>query len=155
MKKIGRIILYMLLGSFVLIQFFRVQKNVSEDAVPHDFLQVHSDMPKNLQQNFRISCYDCHSNNTNYPWYALVAPFSWVIDQHIRNGKDEHNFNAYDSLGKRQKIAFLDQICEVVSDSSMPPQNYLMLHSDAALSADEILLICNWTETEAIKLLRK
>ena len=155
MKKIGLVILYILLGSFVLIQFFRVQKNVSEDAVPYDFLQVHSDMPENLQNTFRTSCYDCHSNNTNYPWYALIAPFSWVIDQHIRNGKNELSFNAYDSLGKRQKIAFLDQICEVVSDSSMPPQNYLMLHPDAALSADEILSICNWTEAEAIKFLKK
>lgn len=155
MKKIGRMILYIILGSFVLIQFFRVQKNINDDAVPHDFLQVHSDMPENLQQNFRTSCYDCHSNNTNYPWYAHIAPFSWVIDQHIRNGKDEINFNAYDSLGKRQKIAFLDEICEVVSDSSMPPQNYLMLHPDVALSEDEILSICNWTEAEAINLLRK
>jgi hypothetical protein len=155
MKKIGRMILYIILGSFILIQFIRVEKNISDDAVPHDFLRTHSDMPENLQQNFRTSCYDCHSNNTNYPWYAHIAPFSWVIDQHIRNGKDELNFNAYDTLGKRQKIAFLDEICEMVSDSSMPPQNYLMLHPDVALSEDEILSICNWTEAEAINLLRK
>lgn len=155
MRKIGRISLYILLGSFLFIQFFRVQMNTSEEPAVHDLLRVHPNMPADLQQTFRSSCYDCHSNNTNYPWYAYVAPFSWVIDQHIRNGKHEANFNDYDTLSKPQKIGLLDEICEVVSDSSMPPSNYLMLHPEAVLGEEDIVAICEWTETAALKLLRQ
>jgi len=155
MKKIGRISLYILVGSFIFIQFFRIQKNISTEVPENDFLRAHPKMQAELQQVFTTSCYDCHSNNTNYPWYASIAPFSWVIDQHIRNGKFEMNFNDYDTHGKKQKIRLLDDICEVVSDSSMPPSNYLMLHPDAILSEEEKTGICEWTETEALILLRK
>ena len=155
MKKIGRIILYIFLGSFLLIQFLRVNPNKSDEVPVHDLIQVHPEMPADLQQTLRASCYDCHSNNTNYPWYAHLAPFSWIIDQHIRNGKHEANFNSYDTLSRRQKIGLLDEICESVSDSSMPPANYLMLHPEAVLSEDDIVAICDWTDMEALKLLRK
>jgi hypothetical protein len=154
MKKTGRLILYIFLGSFILIQFFRVAKNESETVSPHDFLIVNSDMPEAIKNNFRTSCYDCHSNNTNYPWYAKLAPFSWIIDQHILNGKDHLNFNNYDTLRSRKKIALLDEICEVISDSNMPPKNYLMLHQEAILSAEDIAAICDWSENEALQLIR-
>jgi hypothetical protein len=83
-----------------------------------------------------------------------VAPFSWLLDQHIRNGKHELNFSEYDTLTSRKKIAILDELCEVVIDSSMPPSNYLMLHSDAILSEEDKEMLCDWAETEAMKLLR-
>ena len=134
MKKIIRMSLIILLASFVLIQFFRVDPNTTEEIPATDFLLAHDDMPAELKDVFVVSCYDCHSNNTNYPWYGHVAPFSWLLDQHIRNGKHELNFSEYDTLPSRKKIAILDEICEVVSDSSMPPSNYLMLHADAILS---------------------
>ena len=155
MKKIGRLILYILLGSFIIIQFFRVDMNITEEIPESDFLLVHSDMPAELHDVFKTSCYDCHSNNTDYPWYAYVAPFSWVLDQHIRNGKHEINFSHYDTLSPRKKIAILDELCEVVSDSSMPPSNYLMLHSDAILSEEDKSMLCDWAEKEALALLRR
>lgn len=154
-KKIGRISLYILLGSFIFIQFLRVHPNISEEVPEHDLLLNQPNMSADLQQTFRTSCYDCHSNNTNYPWYARIAPFSWVIDQHIRNGKFEANFNGYDTLGRKQKIRLLDEICEAVSDTSMPPPNYLMLHPEAVLSEGDIAAICEWADTEALNLLRK
>ena len=155
MKKIGRLSLYLILGSFIVIQFFGVEKNTSEAVPASDFLKVHENMPVELSDIFKTSCYDCHSNNTNYPWYAHVAPFSWLIDQHIRNGKRELNFNVYDTLSNRKKIGLLDEICEVVSDSSMPPSNYLMLHSDAILSEEDKTILCDWAEEEALMLMRK
>ena len=154
MKKIVRISLYILLGSFIFIQFLRVEKNVSKEISPYDFLEVNKTMPEALKANFRTSCYDCHSNHTEYPWYAHIAPFSWIIDQHIRNAKHEINFSAYDSLSGKQKIALLDEICEVVSDSNMPPQNYLMLHQKAALDFDDITAICDWADGAAFGILR-
>lgn len=155
MKKIGRLSLYLILGSFIVIQFFGVDKNTSEEIPASDFLLVHDDMPQELSDLFRTSCYDCHSNNTNYPWYSHVAPFSWLINQHVKTGKEELNFNVYDTLPKRKKIGLLDELCEVVSDSSMPPSNYLMLHSDAILSEGDKTMLCDWAEKEALILMRK
>lgn len=154
MKKIIRLSLYIILGSFVLIQFFRVDLNTTEEVPATDFLLAYDDMPAGLKDVFTTSCYDCHSNNTNYPWYGHVAPFSWLLDQHIRNGKHELNFSEYDTLSTRKKIAILDEICEVVSDSSMPPSNYLMLHSDAILSEEDKEMLCDWADLQAMKLLR-
>ena len=154
MKKILRLTFYILLGSFILIQFFRVDMNIAEEVPATDFVLAHEDMPQELKDVIHTSCYDCHSNNTNYPWYGHVAPFSWLLDQHIRNGKHEMNFSEYDTLSSRKKIAILDEICEVVSDSSMPPSNYLMLHSDAILSEEDKEMLCDWAEMEAMRLLR-
>ncbi len=154
MKKTGRFLFYLLVGSFILIQFYQVDMNTSSKSTPHDFLQTAGDMPEGLPEVFKTSCYDCHSDNTIYPWYAYFAPFSWIINQHIQNGKAEMNFAHYDTLGKRQKIAFLNDLCEVVSDSSMPPQNYLILHRDAILTEDHVIAICDFADTEAMLLLR-
>jgi hypothetical protein len=154
MKKIIRMSLYIILGSFIFIQFFRVEMNTAEEVPATDFITASTDMPEELKELFKNSCYDCHSNNTNYPWYGHVAPFSWLLDQHIRNGKHELNFSEYDTLTSRKKIAILDELCEVVIDSSMPPSNYLMLHSDAILSEEDKEMLCDWAETEAMKLLR-
>jgi len=155
MKRIGRISIYVLLGSFIFIQFFSVDKNSSEEVSPHDFLLVNKHLPDPLKETFRTSCYDCHSDHTNYPWYAHIAPFSWLIGQHIKNGKSHVNFSAYDTLSPRKKIALLDKICEVIGDSSMPPANYLMLHQDAALDFDDITAICDWADGAAFSIMRE
>jgi len=155
MKKIGRVSLYILLGSFLFIKFMRVEKNVSDEVSPHDFLEGNQYMPEMLQSAIRTSCYDCHSDNTNYPWYAHIAPFSWIIDKHIRNGKDELSFSRFDTLSSMKKIAILDEICEAVSDSTMPPQNYLMLHRDAALDFDDISALCDWIDAASFRIMRE
>ena len=154
MKNIGRIVLYIFLGSFIFIQFFRIDKNIEEKSSPDDFFIQNPSLPEALMTNFKTSCYDCHSNHTKYPWYASVAPFSWIIDQHVRNGKDELNLSEYGALSDKQKISALTKICEVISDSTMPPANYLMFHQDAALDADDIYAICDWSDGMALFIMR-
>jgi len=154
MKNIGRIILYIFLGSFIFIQFFRVEKNLGEEMQADDFFVQNPSMPEALMTQMKTSCYDCHSNTTQYPWYASIAPFSWVIDQHIRNGKDELNLSEYGSFDNKKKISVLTKICEMISDSTMPPSNYLMLHSDAALDTDDITAICDWADGTALFIMR-
>ncbi|MEN8225165.1 MAG: heme-binding domain-containing protein [Bacteroidota bacterium] len=154
MKNTGRIILYIFLGSFIFIQFFGVERNQREEISPDDFLKQNPSLPEALILNIKTSCYDCHSDHTNYPWYAQVAPFSWIIDQHIDNGKQELNLSEYGSLDAKQKISVLNDICEAISDSTMPPANYLMLHQDAALDADDITAICDWADEKAMFIMR-
>lgn len=154
MKTKGRIILVVLLGSLLLIQLWQVDKNLGEKHPPDDFIVQNPSLPESLANSIRRSCYDCHSNHTNYPWYAHVAPFSWIINQHINNGKEELNFSVYGSLEDKVKISVLTSICEVISDSTMPPANYLMLHEDAALDSDDISAICDWSEGIALFIMR-
>src|SRR5210317_1996096 len=103
MKNIGRIILYIFLGSFIFIQFFRVEKNLGEEVSQDDFFVQNSSIPEAIKTQIKTSCYDCHSNHTIYPWYANIAPFSWIIDQHIRNGKDKLNLSEYGSQDDKKK----------------------------------------------------
>lgn len=154
MRKFIRISLYIILGSFILIQFFRPEKNLNDEISPQDFLAMNQNMPENLKMIFKTSCYDCHSDNTEYPWYASISPFSWIIDQHIRNGKAELNFSAFGTLDTKEKIAVLDEICEVLGDSIMPPENYLMLHPDAAIDAEDNTAICDWADDRAFNIMR-
>lgn len=153
-KNVGRIILFIFLGSFIFIQFFGVEKNYTEEISAYDFIVQNASLPETMAAQLKASCYDCHSNNTVYPWYAHIAPFSWVIDQHIRNGKEELNFSEYGTLDRIKKISVLNSLCEVISDSTMPPPNYLMLHQDAALDADDITALCDWAEGMALFIMR-
>lgn len=154
MKNKGGIILLILLGSFAIIQFWQVDKNQDPAAGPNDFIVQNPTLEESLAIKIQASCYDCHSNNTNYPWYAHVAPFSWMINQHITNGKAALNFSDFASLEKKQKISVLGSICEVITDSTMPPPNYIMLHRDAAFDAKTITSICDWADEAALGIIR-
>jgi len=71
--------------AFIVIQFFQPEKNVGEITQNHIFKQ--EQLPENVQQTFQNACMDCHSNNTNYPWYNKIAPVSWMLKKHGTEGK--------------------------------------------------------------------
>jgi hypothetical protein len=153
MKKWVRISLYLIVGAFIVIQFFRPERNQGNRSGEGDliaFLQV----PENLTQNLKNSCYDCHSNQTAYPWYSQISPVSWLLGKHIREGKEELNFSEFGNLEKKEMIGKLTEICEVLEEGSMPLPDYLFIHRDAALSEEEADALCEWAEIEAMKLLR-
>jgi hypothetical protein len=75
------------------------------------------------------ACYDCHSNETHWPWYSHVAPMSWLVQHDVENGHQELNFSTWDGDS--------DDLAGVVTDGEMPPRNYTFLHPDARLSAEE------------------
>ncbi|RLD69926.1 MAG: cytochrome C, partial [Bacteroidetes bacterium] len=94
-------------------------------------------------------CYDCHSNETNYPWYSYVAPVSWLVGKDIREGREELNFSEWESLSKIDKAKHLDNIIDEVSDGDMPMNIYTIIHTDAKLSSEEIEQLANWAEDYA------
>lgn len=77
------------------------------------------------------ACYDCHSNETEWPWYTWVAPVSWLVASDVEEGREELNFSRWD----REQDA--DDLVEVVEEGSMPPRNYRLLHPEARLSESE------------------
>lgn len=82
------------------------------------------------EQLARTACFDCHSNETRYPWYAAVAPVSWLVNKDINEGRDEMNFS---TNGRFEG----DEMVEQIERGEMPPGIYLPMHPEANLSAEQ------------------
>jgi len=143
-----------LAAGLIVIQFFRPEKNMSAPDPAEDLLML-SSAPEPVAQLIRNSCYDCHSNQTSYPWYSQIAPVSWYLQMHIEKGKEELNASTYGSLEKADKIEMLVDLCEVVEAGTMPLGSYELLHKRARLSEEDKASICTWSEEEALKVMRE
>lgn len=93
---------------------------------------------------FKTACYDCHSNETVYPWYSNIAPFSWVVSNHINEGRKALNFSTWENYSDEEKKEHLKDIYRTVY-ASMPLQSYLWIHDDAILTKEQRTLIRDWT----------
>jgi cytochrome c553 len=146
------IYLVSVVAALILIQFIRPEKNLGELVTETDLIQV-SQVPDSLASVLLNSCYDCHSNHTNYPWYSNVAPFSWYLNNHVVEGKAHLNFSSWGIMDKAQKITQLDQMCEEITYGTMPLNSYLWIHRSSKLSDQDIQAICEWAEAESLKIL--
>lgn len=136
MKRILKIIVFVLLVALVGIQFMPTERNQSEVVPKTDFLLVNNP-PKNISTVLRESCYDCHSNNTKYPWYNRIQPAAWFLEDHIKEGKAELNFNEWNDYSDRRKNSKLRSIINQIEDDEMPLGSYAFIHKDASLSGKE------------------
>lgn len=141
--KIVKIIAGILLVALVVIQFIPVDYNQSDTVPQTDFMVVHK-VPEAIQKKIQVSCYDCHSNNTQYPWYNKVQPVAWFLEDHIKEGKAELNFNEWDSLSSRRKTSKLRSIIKQIESGEMPLDSYTLIHRDAKFSKEETEEIINW-----------
>jgi len=149
-KKI-KIFIYSLLGIFLLLQIYPSKRPEITDINKDDLLK-NEDVPKNISSMLRSACYDCHSNETIYPWYANIAPLKWWIYDHIEEGREELNFSEWNSLNKADKAEALDDIATEVMDNKMPLESYPITHPKAKLSEADRQAISDWAETFSEKL---
>ncbi|GAB3709262.1 heme-binding domain-containing protein [Spirosoma flavus] len=138
-----RKILLGLLAVFVVIQFFRPEKNQFTAPSPNDITTKYA-VPADVQTVLKRSCYDCHSNNTTYPWYDNIQPVAWWLSQHIDEGKDELNFSEFTTYTPKRARHKLEEVGEAVTDGWMPLGSYLWIHHDAKLKPEEAKLIADW-----------
>lgn len=141
--KILKKILLILLIAFIAIQFFRPEKNIQTTASAND-LTKHFEVPNDVQNILYRACYDCHSNHTNYPWYANVQPVAWWLDDHIQEGKKELNFSEFASFRLRRQYHKFEETVEQVKDGVMPLESYTVIHREAKLTPQERELVANW-----------
>jgi heme-binding protein len=141
--KIARIIALVLLVALVGIQFVPTTRNQS-DIVPKTDFMIVNEVPTNIKEKIQISCYDCHSNNTQYPWYNKVQPMAWLLQRHIAEGKSELNFNEWDTYSNRRKKSKLKSTISQIENGEMPMDSYTLIHSDAKFSDSEKLLVTEW-----------
>lgn len=146
LKRIGFVSVVLLVG----MQFIPTDVN-HQEYIPKTDIRYVYDVPRNVMTILQTSCYDCHSNNTNYPWYSTIQPMRLLMDGHIREGKEDLNFNEFGNYSQRKQKNILDRISKQVEADKMPLPSYLLLHGNAKLSDDDKQKIMNWVETRRIQ----
>ena len=141
--KIVKIIALILLVVFVGIQFVPTERNQSNAGFETDFLKVNN-TPEKIGVVLQTSCYDCHSNKTEYPWYNKIQPIAWFLEDHIKEGKKELNFNEWEAYSDRRKSSKLKSIISQIEDDAMPLSSYTLVHRDAILSPSEKALVMDY-----------
>jgi hypothetical protein len=129
----------------VIIQFIQPARNTSGQVYPADIRCIYP-MGKEVQGILKTSCYDCHSNNTYYPWYARIQPGGWWLASHIREGKEELNFNEFGNYSSRRQQSKLKAISNSIKDRTMPISSYTLIHRNAKLSRTQQELVLGWIE---------
>ena len=140
--KILKVILAVLAAVFIIIQFIRPERNAS--TPPPDGPVA---IPADVRDVLQVACFDCHSDNTRYPWYAEIQPVGWWLAGHIRDAKKDLNFDELGTYRPRRRFAKLKQIEEMITDAKMPLPSYLIIHKDAVLSPEKKEAIIAWTKT--------
>lgn len=151
MKKYLKAILLTLLIALVVIQFINRPEKINEPITQNDIieiLQINTEMATMLKS----ACYDCHSNQPRYPWYASIAPISWSIGEHIEHGRDELNFSNWGTYSAKRRDHKLEEMIEEVEEGHMPLPNYVRMHSDARLSDDQVEALKSWVSVERAKI---
>jgi hypothetical protein len=132
----------------IAIQFIQPARNKNGQVLPTAISKMYS-LPEHVQATLTTACYDCHSNNTQYPWYADVQPVRWMLDWHIKEGKEELNFSDFGSYSHRRQINKLKAIANSIHDGSMPLSSYTLIHKKVRLSPAEKISIIDWARKTA------
>ena len=143
MSRTKKILLVLMLV-FIAMQFIRPAPNSSNTVQQADMV-THFNVPANVAGVLKTSCYDCHSNNTSYPWYSNIQPVGWLLAKHVKDGKEELNFDEFTTYSKRRQFSKLKSIQNSIKDGSMPLTSYTLIHKDAKLSDENKALLLRWT----------
>ena len=125
------------------IQFIPTSTNQSVEAPSTDFIKTFM-VPVDLRHILKISCYNCHSNNTNYPWYSRVQPVRLLLENHINKGKAELNLSEFGSYSVRKQKSKLKSMANQIEKDEMPLSSYTLIHRDARLSKESKEALINY-----------
>lgn len=128
---------------FIVIQFIQPAHNITSQVLPTDIHKMYA-VPDSVNIILQNSCYDCHSNNTRYPWYSFIQPGAWWMASHIKKGKADLNFSDFGSYSKRKQQSKFKAINNSVKDETMPLSSYTLMHPKAKLSGAEKKVIMDW-----------
>ena len=126
------------------MQLYQPARNESfEQDITANFTKVYN-VPKNVEAILRTSCYDCHSNNTNYPWYSNIQPVRFFMEHHIKEAKEDLNFDEWGKYSKRKQENKLDRIVKQIKSDEMPLASYTLIHKNARLTTVQKEEIMDW-----------
>lgn len=110
-------------------------------------------VPGHVRQVLRRACYDCHSDETRWPWYSRVALASWLVIADVNDGRSQLNFSRWGRYNSFDRADLLDKACELASKREMPLLQYRIVRGAAALSEQDIAALCAWTQEESARLM--
>jgi len=131
---------------FIAIQFIETAHKTTPLDGSSDFI-AQTKAPEAIQKILKTSCYDCHSNFTNTPWYGHIAPVSWYINHHINEGREELNFSAWGSYQLKRKKYKIAECWEEIEKGKMPLKNYLVVHKAAKISKENKKTLVAWLKS--------
>lgn len=144
--KIVKNILLALLLALLVIQFFHPKKNISKVTSTNHISSIYT-LPSDVGGILSKACYDCHSNNTRYPWYNNIQPLAWWLDDHVNEGKNELNFDEFATYRIAKQYHKIEEVIEQVKEGEMPLSSYTFIHSAADLNGQQRSLLVNWAES--------
>ena len=133
------------------IQFIRPERETPARASAQS-IEQHVIVPPEVNQVLTRACKDCHSNETNWPWYSRVAPASWFVADHVNEGRSELNFSDWGDYTPHDSSEILEMVCREVRRETMPLKSYLILHPEARLTPADVKTLCDWSDTEGRRL---
>ncbi|MDC0008235.1 heme-binding domain-containing protein [bacterium] len=143
--KLGKKIPIALLLVLVAMQFYRPEKNQAQGNHTKVFLDQ-TNPPDEVKSILQQTCYDCHSNNTNYPWYNNIAPVSYWLADHVKDGKKHLNFSDWENYSAKKAAHKLEETAEMVGEGSMPLKEYTWTHETARLTEEQRKAVVAWAE---------
>lgn len=140
-KKIAVVLLVVLVG----MQFYRPEKNQAVGDYVAAF-ESETQPPVEVKNILKTACYDCHSANTEYPWYNNIAPVSYWLADHVNEGKEHLNFSDWENYTVKKKDHKLEELIEEVKEGKMPLNEYTWTHADAKLTQEQIAALVSWAD---------
>jgi len=146
MKRILKWSPILLILFLIIAQFFPIDKTAPVTEASQDFITMKKP-PAEVANLLKGACYDCHSHETQYPWYTSVAPLSWWIGGHIKNGRQNTNFSTWGSYDAGKQSHKIEECIEEIEAVRMPPKTYRFSHSIASFSDSEQTALINWLKS--------
>lgn len=134
---------FAILAFLIVAQFFRIDKTNPTIDITKDFIAI-SNPNEEVKRILKASCYDCHSNETKYPWYTNVAPVSWMVKNHINEGRKHLNFSVWGTYDLKKLDHKLEECVDEVKEGEMPMSAYSLFHNEAILSEAQKAVLVDW-----------
>lgn len=135
-KNFKRNILLVVMAILVIIQFIPVSRTNPPVDQNKDFIAV-TGIDATSAELIKNACYDCHSNESKYPWYSYVAPLSFWVVNHINEGREELNFSEWADYAAKKKDHKLEECAEALTEGWMPLNDYKFMHPEARLTTTQ------------------
>ena len=151
MKKKLKWIFAALAAAFALLQLANPPRTNPPVVPGHDLMATNAPPPE-IAALLHTACYNCHSHETQWPWYSRVAPVSWLVAGDVTRGRERLNFSEWPRELPERAAKRLERISEEVDDKDMPPAKYTLLHPEARLTANQRQQLMHWADQEAVRL---
>ena len=145
-KKLRKKVIVGFAVLLVIAQLLQPTKNVSAGESPNDIGKMYP-IPADVHSILSQKCYDCHSNNTKYPWYVNLQPIGWWMASHISDAKRHLNFSEFKTYNEKRATRKLEELSDAVTEGWMPIDSYVWMHGETKITPEDATKINAWIQS--------